>query len=434
MHLGEWRAFLRDEVIQRREEGCDVGDLGERVEALPEMPEESALQALTGELAALQPRDDFAYQEPSTLDEIRTARPEGPRDLSLDLGDDVLADKMYGAWLGRAAGCMVGKPVEGKSRDFIERYLREANAYPLDNYFPPLGSPSEEFAGIGPPSVLVGGITHALRDDDLDYPMLGLHTLEIHGLVFSTENMIAEWLSHLSYHMVYTAERNAYRNLVNGLRAPECAGHINPHREWIGAQIRADIFGWTAPGQPQMAAWRAFRDARLSHVKNGIYGEMFVAAMLAAAFAADDRKEIVEIGLSEIPAKSRLAEAVRDTVEWCGQCGDWTEVWDRVNRRYGHYHPVHTMNNACMIVLGLLKGEGDFTKTVCVTVMCGLDTDCTGATAGSLAGVMLGAKGIPAKFADPLNDRVEGSVVGFTDCRLSDLARRTQALAAAGSA
>ena len=33
MHPGEWRALLRDEVVQRRDEGCEVGDLGERVEA-----------------------------------------------------------------------------------------------------------------------------------------------------------------------------------------------------------------------------------------------------------------------------------------------------------------------------------------------------------------------------------------------------------------
>ena len=61
---------------------------------------------------------------------------------------------------------------------------------------------------------------------------------------------------------------------------------MNPYREWVGAQLRADVWGWTAPSDPLRAAEMAYRDASISHVKNGIYGALFVAGAVAAAFHA----------------------------------------------------------------------------------------------------------------------------------------------------
>src|SRR5579883_1323560 len=48
-------------------------------------------------------RPDFPYEEPSTLEAIRAARPAGPRRLQVRLSDEALRDRMLGAWLGRAA-------------------------------------------------------------------------------------------------------------------------------------------------------------------------------------------------------------------------------------------------------------------------------------------------------------------------------------------
>jgi len=61
-------------------------------------------------------------------------------------------------------------------------------------------------------------------------------------------------------------------------------------------------------------------------------------------------------------------------------------------------------------------------------VMGGLDTDCNGATAGSIIGAILGAEALPGKWIDPLDDRVKSIVTGFTDMRISDLAKRTCAV------
>ena len=196
--------------------------------------------------------------------------------------------------------------------------------------------------------------------------------------------MANTWLDRMPFRFLYTAERVAYRNFVNLRWPPESAAWRNPYREWIGAQIRADIFGYVAPGWPEKAAELAFRGASISHVKNGIYGEMFMAAMLAASFVTSDIEEIIRIGLSEIPANCRLAEAVHDTAGWCRESSDWEAVWERIAEKYGHYHRVHTINNAALVIMGLFFGANDYENGIVVTVRGGWDTDCTGATVGSI--------------------------------------------------
>jgi ADP-ribosylglycohydrolase len=76
-----------------------------------------------------------------------------------------------------------------------------------------------------------------------------------------------------------------------------------------------------------------------------------------------------------------------------------------------------------------LWGAGDFTRTIGLAVEGRWDTDCNGATAGSIFGVMFGARAIPSHWVDPLQDRIRSAIVGFDDSRISDLVERTLALA-----
>src|SRR5258708_9351927 len=124
------------------------------------------------------------------------------------------------------------------------------------------------------------------------------------------------WLTDIPILHLCTAERVAYRNLCNLIPHPKSATFRNPFREWIGAQIRADFWGYAAAGNPELAAEFAWRDASISHVKNGIYGEMWAAAMIAAAFVTDDVPTIIRAGLAQIPAHCRLADAVEQLFEW----------------------------------------------------------------------------------------------------------------------
>jgi len=433
MNYDELERLVRDEIRQREEEGCDVSEV-RSVLAEIKGRDPLTLKAMMKTLSKLKPKPNFPYCEPSELAEIRNERPKGPRVIATDFSRDDLLNKIYGGWLGRCAGCLLGKPVEGLSKEQIEKWLKIADAYPLDDYFPPLhdlpkDAPEWLRSRVSRLEVLRGYIDRMARDDDVDYTIMNLHVLETHGFRFTTEDIGDAWLNNLPFLRVYTAERAAYRNLVNGLAPPETATCMNPYREWIGAQIRADMWGYVAPGMPEYGAELAYRDARLSHVKNGIYGEMFVSAMISAAFTTSDVEEIINIGLSEIPARSRLSEAVKDVVEWKKRYSDWRESWRRINEKYGNYHRVHTINNAALVLLGLLYGEGDFGRSITISVMGGWDTDCNGATVGSILGVMLGADRLPKKWIDPLNDRVESFVTGYNNSRISDLSKRTFSLA-----
>ena len=382
-------------------------------------------QALLDLCAGLEMREDYPYCEPSDLDGIRAERPEGSRSLGR-LDEATLADRLHAAWLGRCAGCLLGKPVEGWRSTTMWPYLKTLNKYPLRDYFRS-DEPRDVMEQYKVPSerAYIDRVSHMVEDDDTNYTVTGLAIFDKYGPAFTPENVATFWLDNLPILHTFTAERIAYRNLVNLVPPPNSASYRNPYREWIGAQIRADIWGYVAPGNPELAAEYAFRDAAVSHVKNGIYGELLFAAMIAASFVTDDLEEIIEIGLSEIPARCRLAEAVAKTVSWCRADGDWEKTLDRIHAEYGHYHGVHTINNAALVVMGLLYSNLELEPAICLTVMGGWDTDCTGATAGSIGGASRGARSLPAKWVGPFDDRLESIVIGYTDNRFSDIAERT---------
>ena len=151
---------------------------------------------------------------------------------------------------------------------------------------------------------------------------------------------------------------------------------------------------------------------------------MFCAAMQAAAFVEHDPRKLVEIGLGQIPARCRLALGVRECLTWIDECVDWESCMDKLEARYPEMSPVHTINNALICVLSLIYGRMDTRLTTTIAVMAGLDTDCNGATVGSIVGAASGRAHFDAAFAAPLNDRVKPSMIGFSDTTMRELAER----------
>jgi ADP-ribosylglycohydrolase len=418
--------LVRDELRQRQETGYDVADLGTRL-AATDPADRTSLLGLLEALESARRSEPWHYEEPDGLDEILDTVPAPSLEAPPHGGD--LHDKVLGGWLGRIAGCNLGKPVEAGDHwtsAHLKDYLQRADAYPLLDYVPVLDPMPDGFVlRENWPQTTRGRINGSARDDDIDYAILGLHLLERHGAGLRTEHVAHAWLSLLPFEQVYTAERVAYRNLVLGKTDGDIATFRNPYREWIGAQIRGDAFGWIHPGDPRTAARQAFVDASLSHIGNGVYGEMWAAALVACAFTAETARDALTTSLDHVPPRSRLFEALQDVLSRFETGSTWEATLDSIQERYGHYGWVHTINNAALVAAGLLWGDGDYATSVGLTVQAGWDTDSNGATAGSVAGVLAGARRLPDTFITPLHDRTRSALFGFDNSRISDLAQRT---------
>ncbi len=228
--------------------------------------------------------------------------------------------------------------------------------------------------------------------------------------------------------MYCTAERVAYHNFVAGFLPPESAIYKNPFREWIGAQIRGDYFGYINPGDPEKAAEMAYRDACISHVKNGIYGEMFVAAALAVAAVTDNIEDIILGGLAQIPYSSRFYEAVTRVLENYKNGMPEEEAYKLIHDEYDEYTEhgwCHTLSNAMVVTASLLYGSGDYSRSICLAVQTGFDTDCNGATVGSILGMANGLESIPEYWGKRYNDKLETSIFEVGTVKISDCVKRT---------
>lgn len=420
-----------DERDQRRESGYLVDAQSDALSRTS--PDDvEGLERIYEELQHLERAPGWSYEEPETWDDIRDAL-GAPADAGSD--PSRLDEQVLGGWLGRIAGCNLGKPVEQGEHwttAHLRDYLERAGAWPLRDYIPILDPLPEGFDFRDNwTETTRGRVAGSARDDDIDYPILGLHLLEVHGAQLSPSHVANAWLSLLPYLQVYTAERAAYTNLLNRVPLADVPRTRNPYREWIGALIRGDVFGWTNPGRPLAAARLAYQDASLSHTANGVYGEIWSAALVACAFTSSSVVEAFDRSLQYVPPRSRLAEALHDVRAIHRSGATWDDAVAQIQDRYGHYSWVHTINNAAIIAAGLLWGDGDFSATVGLTVAGGWDTDSNGATAGSVAGVVLGAPSLPEHFIAPLQDRTRSALFGFDNSRISDLAARTVALARA---
>lgn len=246
--------------------------------------------------------------------------------------------------------------------------------------------------------------TESLPNDDFELQLVWLDMLKRKGVYIKPSDFVEHWQNHTAY---YISEYfMGQRNMGLGLQPPVCGSFNNPWTIGMGSTIRSEIWAMIAPGMPDIAAAYAYMDASCDHTGEGVYGEMFIAAIESAAFVEDDPNKLIDVGLSYIPAECGIREVV-EFVRNERQKG--TSPYVLRNLICAYYSHVcdftYVLANVGFAVLGFLYGES-FGESLCNAVNCGYDTDCSGATLGALLGIRIGRDAIPEEWTAPIGSRV----------------------------
>ncbi|ACT01220.1 ADP-ribosylglycohydrolase family protein [Paenibacillus sp. JDR-2] len=311
-------------------------------------------------------------------------------------------EKVTGCWIGKNIGGTLGAPFECKRGVFdFDFYTQELNGEPLPN-------------------------------DDLDLQLVWLNAAEKYGRNVNARILGEYWLSYIVPNWgEYGAGKN---NMRQGL-VPPLSGYVNNvFRDSNGAWIRSEIWACLTPGHPELAVKYAYEDAIVDHSHEGVYAEVFFAAIQSAAFVESNRDTLIDIGLSYIPEDSGIAKGVASVRASYAAGATWQEarvkLMNDVPGSFGILAmakkdlptdvPVGPMgydapSNVGITILGWLYGEGDFAKSICIANNCGEDTDCTAATLGSILGIIGGAASIPENWKEPIGDAIKTLCLNLGD-------------------
>lgn len=316
-------------------------------------------------------------------------------------------ERCYAGWLGKIIGVRHGAPIEGWTYDKINKLIGEIDGYLVDY---------RDFAA----------------DDDSNGPMFFLRALEDYTYTrdITAEQIGFTWLNYAPYeHGFYwwggygiSTEHTGYLNLRAGIMAPR-SGSVEQNgaavAEQIGGQIFIDTWGLVVPNDPVLAAEYAEKAASVGHGGNGVYGGMFVAAAISAAFTADSVDDILDKALAVIPEDCEYVRMARDIRRFyeTRPDDDWRKCFQYIFEKWGYdRYPggCHIIPNSAVMVMSLLYGAGSFDRTLNICNMAGWDTDCNVGNIGAIVGTYVGLSGIGYnKWRKPINDfLVTSSVVG----------------------
>ena len=423
MRLFEYADFVKDWDLTINRYATQKVEFGAQGVAEKVAEIEAVLRQKIAELDALPNDPELEKAEPDDLEAIRSLRPDGARRMLTSLPDD-FRDRLEGAWLARCAGCTLGSIVEGWKVERMERWAAYiGDPFPLVDYWSQAEQPQEPRLKVSQrhdytPAKMAG----VPSDDDLNYTMLGLLILEEYGPDFTVEDVGAAWVKYLPF--AFTAEGVALENLRNGVPAMQAGALNNPCQNYIGADIRSDPWGYAAPGWPEKAAELAWRDAMISHRRNGIYSAMYFSAAIAAAFAVDDPMDALRAGLEEIPADCIAAREIRWALEMAPSITGYKDAAALCEERYPGLWKSHSIQNNALTIWGLAVGGDDYTKMIGETVAMGQDNDCTAATAGSIFGAVYGRSAIPEHWTRNFNNTMHSYLNGERTFALDDTVDR----------
>ncbi len=292
------------------------------------------------------------------------------------INKEEVRDKIYACWLGKNIGGTMGAPYES-FRTMLD----------IKGFNSPKGEP--------------------LPNDDLDLQLVWLCAAEDLGLNNINSLTLGEyWLKAVTPH--WNEYGVAKANMMSGI-VPPMSGEYN-NAQWKnsnGAWIRSEVWACLAPGFPDIAIKYAYSDAAVDHgVSEGTYAEMFTAAVESAAFIISDIRELIEIGLAKIPESCRVARSVKLAIKAYDDGKTLEEARNILVKDSEDLGWFQAPCNLGFVILGLLFGEGDFKKSIISAINCGDDTDCTGATVGSIMGILYGTKGIDNELREYVGDKI----------------------------
>lgn len=294
-------------------------------------------------------------------------------------------DKVHACWIGKNIGGTMGTPYEGKREMLdIQGFVTEKNVI--------------------------------LPNDDLDLQLVWLTTVERYGATRINAQMLGEqWISFITPHWNEYGIGKA--NMKMGLMPPLSGDAFNTWKNSNGAWIRTEIWACLAPGAPDVAAKYAYEDACVDHggEGEGTVAAVFVAALESAAFFEKDIRKLINIAMSKIPETSRMYKSIELLVDCYDKGMDYRDarnVIQKANADIGDGW-FEAPSNVAYAVLGLLWGEGDFKKSMIYAINCGDDTDCTGATVGSILGILGGTAALPADWSEHIGDGISTISIGL---------------------
>jgi hypothetical protein len=305
---------------------------------------------------------------------------------NVTLTTEQLKDKIKGGWAGQTIGVTYGGPTEFKyNGTFIQNYQ------PIPWYDGYIKKTMIEFPGLY---------------DDIYMDLTFVDVFERLGFDAHVDSF-AYAFAHADYKL-WHANQAARYNILNGMQAPKTGHWLNsPHSDDIDYQIEADFAGLMNPGMPNSASAISDKIGHIMNYGDGWYGGVYVGAMYTLAFVSDDINFIVKEALKTIPKESRYYKVMADVIEWHKKYpDDWHQTWFELQKKWSDdlhcpdgvfaaFNIDATINSA-YVIMGLLYGNGDYSKTLDIATRVGQDSDCNPSTAGGILGAMLGYNKIPA--------------------------------------
>lgn len=313
---------------------------------------------------------------------------------SITMSREKLKDKIRGGWAGQTIGVTYGGPTEFRYNGTMIQDYQPIKWY--DGY---LKKTMEDHPGLY---------------DDIYMDLTFVDVIERLGFNAPVDSF-AHAFAHAEYRL-WHANQAARYNILNGMKAPQ-TGHWknNPHSDDIDYQIEADYAGLMNPGMPNSASTISDKVGHIMNYGDGWYGGIYVGAMYALAFTSNDINYVVNEALKTIPAKSKFYQCMTDVIQWHKKYpNDWKQNWFEIQKKWSNdlhcpkgvylaFNIDATINSA-YVLLGLLYGNGDFTKTLNISTRAGQDSDCNPSTAGGILGTMLGYEKIPPSWKAGLKE------------------------------